>query len=102
MFEYCKHYPCIYDRAGFCGYLHGPCKREVVDGRCIHSGLYLKCPYAFTRDGVQRCGFDSGNTQKYVPGLPAHKYEKKLAIDDLPDCLLEIMFRGKERRHFNV
>ncbi len=87
MFEHCKYFPCICDEAGFCGFLKGPCKREVEGKRCVHSGLYLKCAYASLYDGVLRCGFDAGETKKYVPGLKEDKYRRKLAVKDLEECL---------------
>ena len=92
-FEYCKYHPCIYDETGFCVFLQGECKREVRDKRCIHFGFYLKCAYASYHNGVLRCGFDAGETKKYVPGLPDHKYKMKLAVDDLKECLKQTMLK---------
>lgn len=91
MFEHCKHYTCVYDEGGDCWVLNGPCQKELdSEKRCIHSGLCLKCGYAFYDGDILRCGYDTGETQKYVPGLPRQKYEKKLAVDDLPRCLIDI------------
>ena len=104
MFEYCKYHPCIYDDGGYCEHLAGPCRREVEDKRCIHSGLSLKCAYASIHQGIMRCGFDSGNTKRYVPGLPPVKYSKKIAVDDLKSCLRQTMVKrgwGKRSSRYN-
>lgn len=94
MFEYCKHKHCAYDRGGFCSFLSEPCRREInEDKQCVHSGLYLKCAYAFYSGGVLRCGADTKNNKRLVPGLPKHKYEKKFEVDDLLCCLKDLIHK---------
>jgi hypothetical protein len=100
MFEHCRHYRCVYaDEKKFCRILNSACRKQLDERqRCVHSGLFLKCPFACYDGDILRCGYDTENTKRYVPGLPSWKYERKLAVDDLPECLIEIKKRKKGGR----
>jgi hypothetical protein len=99
MFEHCKLYKCIFEKDGVCEILKGPCKREIdSEKRCIHSGFYLMCGFAFYDGDELVCGFDTSNTEKYVPGLPKWKYERKLAVSDLSRCLIDIVNKKRKRK----
>ncbi len=89
MSEYCKHYRCVFDDDGHCSFFSSRCPLEAKAKRCVYSRLYRVCVFAFYDGDTLRCGFDTGGTQKKVPGLPQEKYLKKLAIDDLDKCIKE-------------
>jgi hypothetical protein len=92
--EYCPLYRCVYDKDGYCRFMESECDRPIKDDRCTHSGLYLRCLHAFWDGDTLVCGADRSTTQtkRYVKGLPEHKYEKKLAVSDLPSCLKDLIF----------
>ena len=54
----------------------------MVDKRCSHSGMYLKCAFAAYDDVILRCCFGKIDST-IVKGLSAEKYDKIPEIKDI-------------------